>query len=215
MSDDYIKAGNPETPQEELRALLKDSQPRVRRRLAENPNTPGDVLVSLAADEDPDVRCAVAEHEAVTREIQERLVADNNVQVRYAVSGQYTLPIDLLQQLASEDDNPYVRDHARRTLEGIFLEQALKEVGFVARPGETDKLGDLLSSSGVISQTQADELARIARERGIPLGHALVESRCISRTVVVAALKAQNNLREGSISHEEAIWSIKHVLGKI
>lgn len=215
MYDNYIKAGNPETPVDELRTLLDDKDAHVRRRLAENPRTPEDMLLKLVRDEDPEVRCAVAEHEKAPRAVLEQLVNDENVQVRYAVAGQYTLPIDLLEWFSANDDNPYVRDHARRTLEGIFLEQALKEAGFVAIPGQKEKLGDLLTDSGVIGHEQVQELLRIAQERSIPLGHALVESRSVPRNVVVAALKAQLAVRDGSMSHEDAVWSVKHVWGKI
>jgi len=214
VSENYIRAGNPETPLEELRSLLHDSDSPVRRRLAENPRTPADILLCLASDQDLDVRCAVAEHLNTPRTVLEKLVRDENVQVRYAVAGQYTLPGDLLEELARDDENPYVRDHARRTLEGIYLEQALKDAGFVPRPGEKDKLGDLLTLAGILSAEQSDELVRIAGERKIPLGHILVESRCVARPVVVAALKAQDAVREGSMSHDEAIWSIKHIWGK-
>ncbi|MBX9686070.1 MAG: HEAT repeat domain-containing protein [Candidatus Obscuribacterales bacterium] len=213
--DNYIKAGNPDTPVEQLRALLDDQDAAVRRRLAENPRTPEDVLLKLADDADLDVRCAVAEHERAPRIVLENLVKDENVQVRYAVSGQYTLPVDLLETLAANDENPYVRDHARRTLEGIFLEDALKAAGFVPHPGEKDKLGDLLRETGVLKAEQVDELLRLAKEREIPLGHVLVESRSVSRNVVVAALKAQVAVRDGTMSHQEALWNIKHVWGKI
>lgn len=215
MYENYIRAGNPETPVDELRKLLEDQDSSVRRRLAENPRTPEDVLLKLAQDEHPDVRCAVAEHDAAPRTVLEKLANDENVQVRYAVAGQYTLPIDLLENLASHDDNPYVRDHARRSLEGIFLEQALNEAGFVPRPGEKVKLGDLLAAAGVLTEEQIQELLRIAREREMPLGHALVESRSVTRSVVVAALKAQYAVRDGHMTNDEAVFSIKHVWGKI
>src|SRR5262249_41773047 len=117
--------------------------------------------------------------------------------------------------LANDDDNPYVRDHARRSLEGLFLEKALKEVGFVQRPGEKERLGDLLIAAGVLTEEQVFELLRISQERSIPLGHALVESRTVTRSVVVAALKAQDAVREDKMSHDDAIFSIKHVWGKI
>lgn len=212
--DNYIKAGSPETPVDELRALVADRSASVRRRLAENPHTPEDVLLKLAEDEDPEVRCAAAEHEHASRMMLERLVNDDSVQVRYAVAGQYTLPSDLLELLSTSDENPYVRDHARLTLEGLFLERALKEAGFVSHPGEKEKLGELLKLAGVLTEEQLHQLLCIARERDIPLGHALVESRCVPRAVVVAALKAQEAVREGPLSHEEAINHIKRVHGK-
>lgn len=214
MQENYIKAGNPDTPADELRALIADNDPSVRRRLAENPHTPEDVLLKLATDENTEVRCAVADHDSAPREVLEKLVCDEDVQVRYAVAGQYSLPVDLLERLSTSDENPYVRDHARRTLEGIFLEQALKEAGFVPKAGAKEKLGDLLSDAGVLTEDQILELVRIAGERGVPLGHALVESRCVSRSVVVAALKAQLSVRDGAMTHQDAVFNVKHVWGK-
>ena len=215
VHDNYLKAGNPDTPIAELRSLLVDTDASVRRRLAENPRTPEDVLIKLASDSDADVRCALAEHEHAPRMVLDKLVNDENVQVRYAVAGQYTLPLDLLELLSASDENPYVRDHARRTLEGIFLEQGLRDAGFTPRPGQKEKLGDLLTAAGVLSEEQLLELLRIAKEREIPLGHALVESRSVARSVVVAALKAQDAVREGHLSHQEAIWSVKHIWGRL
>lgn len=215
VHENYIKAGNPETPVEVLRTLIEGADRQVRRRLAENPRTPEDLLQQLSNDEDPDVRCAVAENETTPRAILEHLSEDQSVQVRYALAGHYTLPKDLLERFASWDENPYVKDHARRTLEGKFLEEALREIGFVSKPGETDKLGDLLIDAAVLTKEHVEELVRISREREIPLGHAIVESRCVARSVVVAALKSQRQIRDGQCTHENAVWEIKHVWGKI
>ena len=215
VHENYIKAGNPETPVEVLRTLIDGADRSVRRRLAENPRTPEDLLLKLSDDDDPDVRCAVAENETTPRAILEHLSEDQSVQVRYALAGHYTLPKDLLERFSSWDENPYVKDHARRTLEGIFLEEALKEAGFTPRAGETDKLGDLLVDAGVLTKEHVDELLRISKERQMPLGHAIAESRCVARSVVVAALKAQRLVREGQTTHENAVYEIKHVWGKI
>lgn len=214
VHENYLKAGNPETPVETLRSLILDADASVRRRLAENPRTPEDLLMQLSRDENPDVRCAVAENETAPRVVLDELSKDECVQVRYALAGHYTLPIDLLENFAESDENPYVKDHARRTLEGIFLEQALREAGFVPRAGETDKLGELLKDSEVLTAEHVEELLRISKERQIPLGHAVVESRCVARSVVVAALKSQRAVRDGKLSHEDAIWEIKHTWGR-
>ena len=213
VHENYIKAGNPETPVDVLRSLIVGADAAVRRRLAENPKTPEDMLIELSKDSNTDVRGAVAENEKTPRAVLEQLSKDESVQVRYALAGHYTLPIDLLEVFAESDENPYVKDHARRTLEGIFLEEALREAGFTPRSGEIDKLGDLLVGAEVLQQEHVEELLRISKERQIPLGHAVVESRCVKRSVVVAALKAQRAVRDSEISHEDAIWQIKHTWG--
>lgn len=207
--ENYLKAGNPETPAAELRELAADQDHRVRRRLAENASTPLDIVELLACDANAEVRIAVAENAGLPRQILESLVDDDDVYVRFALAGQYSLPLDLLEKLANDDDNPYVRDHADRTLQGLFLEKALQEARFVAVSGETEKLGDLLVEAGVLTRANVDELLRLAREREIPLGRAIVQSRALSRRVVVAALKAQTLLREGKGNHEKALLEIQ------
>ena len=213
VHENYLKAGNPETPVAELRKLFSERDHKVRRRLAENPGTPDDLLSDLSADQNPEVRIAVAEHPQVRRTILEQLVADESVYVRFALAGQYSLPLDLLEYLANEDENPYVCDHASRTLEGLFLEKSLNEAGFVHVPGETEKLGELLVESGVLSADHVDELLKIAREREIPLGRAIVQTRALARSIVVAALKAQVKIRDGGFPREQAIAELKNLPG--
>lgn len=213
VHENYLKAGNPETPVTELRKLFAERDHKVRRRLAENPVTPPDLLQDLSSDENPEVRIAVAENPQTVRHVLERLVHDESVYVRFALSGQYSLPMDLLEWLAEEDENPYVRDHASRTLEGLFLERALNEAGFVHVQGEKEKLGEILVEAGVLTNDHVEELLRIAREREIPLGRALVQTRALPRSVVVVALKAQQKMRDGEYSREEAVFELRRVSG--
>jgi HEAT repeat protein len=163
VHENYLKAGNPETPVDELRGLLAEQNSSIRRRLAENPGTPNDVLLKLAEDEDSEVRIAVAENPHTPLNVQEKLIVDDDVQVRFAISGLYGFPPELLERLAEDDENPYVRDHASRTLEGIFLEQALISTGFVSKAGETDKLGEILVEAGILKPENVTELLRIAQ----------------------------------------------------
>lgn len=210
VHENYLKAGNPETPVTELRKLFAERDHKVRRRLAENPCTPQDMLRQLSTDDNPEVRIAVAENPQVLRDVLERLVRDESVYVRFALSGHYSLPMDLLEFLASEDENPYVQDHASRTLEGLFLEKALADAGFVhIDGGEHDKLGELLVEAGILTNEQIGELLRIAREREIPLGRALVQTRALPRAVVVAALKTQQQMRDSEISRDQAVSGLR------
>lgn len=212
VHENYLKAGNPETPVAELRKLFSDRDHKIRRRLAENPGTPEDLLRDLSSDDNPEVRIAVAENPQVLQEILEQLVKDESVYVRFALAGQYTLPLELLEYLANDDDNPYVRDHASRTLEGLFLEKSLTEANFVQVAGETEKLGELLVESGIINRDNVEELLRISREREIPLGRAIVQTRALPRHKVVAALKAQEKIREHQCTRQEAVDELRFLL---
>jgi hypothetical protein len=214
VPDNYLIAGNPDTPCEQLRLLLSDGDAGVRRRLAENPCLPLDLLLELARDPDAEVRCAVAEHPQTPRALLEQLARDENVEVRYAIAGQYSLPADLLEMLAESDENPYVRDHARRTLEGIFLELALKDTGFEPHPGDEEKLGALLTETGILEQAQLQDLLRLCKEQGRPLGRVLVESRCLPRSLILAALRMQAAVRRGQLEHQEALLQIRDALQK-
>ncbi len=213
VHENYLKAGNPETPVMELRKLFAERDHKVRRRLAENPCTPEDMLRDLSSDDNPEVRIAVAENPQVLRDVLEQLVRDESVYVRFALSGHYSLPLDLLEYLAEEDDNPYVQDHASRTLEGLFLEKALADAGFVHIEGDKEKLGELLVEAGILTTEQIEELLRIAREREIPLGRALVQTRALPRTIVVAALKAQQKMRNSDYSRGEAVNALRKLPG--
>lgn len=207
VSKNYLKAGNPETPVEQLRALILDECRRVRRRVAENPSTPVDLLTLLAGDEDAEVRIAVGANANCPEELKEQLARDPSVEVRYSLAGLYSMPLHVLEFLAA-DENPYISDLAKRTIEGVHLELTLKEIGFVPTPGDKDKLGELLVEAGIINVNEIDELLRLSHERGYPLGRTIVMLKKLPRSVVVTALKAQLKLRDQSLEHNLAIQQI-------
>ncbi len=111
----YIRAGNPNTPIEELRELAIDEVDNVRRRVGENQRTPVDVLLVLSIDDNPEVRIAVAENTTTPAHVIEKLILDDNVDVRYSLAENCTLPVEVISRLI-EDPNPYVSHRAQQTL---------------------------------------------------------------------------------------------------
>ncbi len=65
--DDYLIAGNPDTPVEVMRKLCMAANSNICERLAANPNTPTDIMEKLAVNEDPFVRASLAENVALPR----------------------------------------------------------------------------------------------------------------------------------------------------
>jgi hypothetical protein len=113
---DYINAGS--SSPVKLFILSKNSDVRVRRRVAENPHSPYFLLMLLLQDESPEVRLGLADNPGATPYILGRLVHDRSVDVRYGLAENPHFPLELLNQL-SHDDNPYVAYRAKSTLSQI------------------------------------------------------------------------------------------------
>ncbi|HEY9869376.1 MAG TPA: hypothetical protein V6D08_09440 [Candidatus Obscuribacterales bacterium] len=118
--DTYLKAGNPETPQEQLAVLANSEDRKVRLRVAENPSTPPEVLARLAGDGDAEIRQAVATNQSSPLWVVFRLAQDNDPTVRHGLAEDLNAPLPVLKLLAT-DENPYVSCRARRTIEALGL----------------------------------------------------------------------------------------------
>jgi hypothetical protein len=208
INPDYIKAGHPETTSEELRALSSDTDALVRRRVAENPNCPGDVLTALSDDSDSEVRIAVGSDGSTPKQVLQKLARDEDLDVCLGMADDLNLPKDVLQDLA-DHDNPYISDQARRALEGLALEEALKESGFIRQEGETAKLGEILVAAELLKVEELNEFLRVGEKDELPLGRVLVQSRTIPRSIIILALNLQTALRRKEIHLEVAIDQLK------
>jgi hypothetical protein len=208
IDQDYLRAGNSQTPCEELRKLFADTNVRVRRRVAENSNTPLDVLRTMSDDPDDEVRIAVASNPGCPSDVIEKIVNDESVFVRFELAEDPRLPEELLQRLA-EDDNAYVKDQAQRTLAGIALEKALTEIGFEPVCGESEKLGEMLVQSKKLRAEQMEQFLRMSRDGKIPLGRVLAQTRALPRPVIVQALNLQMQVRRHQLCAVDAIKQLR------
>ncbi len=208
MHKEYLQAGNPDTALPDLQLLAKHSNSRVRRRVAENPNADLTILESLSQDSDPEVRIAVARNQNRSSNVLENLSNDESVAVRFGLASAHDLPIKILEKLA-KDDHPYISSRAERTLEGLFLEEALKEISFVHQPQEEAKLGDVLVRAEILTKEQINQYLETAKANGLPLGRTLVQSRALPRGVIVMALQAQLQVRKKIKSLENAIDELR------
>lgn len=206
--ESYIRAGNPTTPVEELRELIREASARIKQRLAGNPSTPSDLLERLATDDDPEVRVAVGRNQNTPIEMRERLAADESPQVRFGMAGDNEIPLPILHQLAV-DDNAYVQDRAKRTLEGLALEDALKAASFVHYDGEEGRLGEILEKTGLLTATQVEDILQISKQNGLPLGRTIAQLRVLSRPIIVMALEAQVKIRKRESSLDDAVVELR------
>jgi hypothetical protein len=101
---------------------------------------------------------------------------------------------------------------AKSASEKSSLDEALKALGVLSRPqGGTNKLGELLVDSGIVTEQQLLDCLITTRETGMPLGRVLLFKRLITDEILVASLRAQRYVREGSIKRADAIEVLKKV----
>jgi hypothetical protein len=119
----YIAAGSPFTPEIVLMSLADDSEPSIRRRIAENPKSPLDILNKLLCDDSTEVRTALIDNPALPSHMLELLLRDPNPDVRYALAECPTIPERILLGLL-RDENPYVASRATRTYNNLHPQEA-------------------------------------------------------------------------------------------
>jgi hypothetical protein len=94
--------------------------------------------------------------------------------------------------------------------ENFSLEQALKIVGWAPDSFiHENRLGQLLVSSGAITQQQLEEALRIFFATGLPLARVLVLKGSISNLVAYAALTSQQLLRDDKLTREQALHAVR------
>ena len=80
-------AGNPSTPEHDLRLLAGDMTSRdVRRAVAANPSTPAEALRRLVSDPDSNVRYVIARRRVVQADILRLLATDTDAAIRRTVT---------------------------------------------------------------------------------------------------------------------------------
>ncbi len=105
---------------------------------------------------------------------------------------------------------------AKRALQAVAegehptLEEALNKVGY-EKPDDAsaNKLGELLIECGLISPAQLTTALKQSEETGLPFGRSLVLSGMISEAGLTATLNAQSLLRNGRVTREQAIKSLR------
>jgi hypothetical protein len=119
-----LLASNPLTPAQVLDHMSRYlNRTQVLERVAANSNSTVSTLKKLAQHESPHVRSAVAEGHNLDEETVWLLARDEHVDVRYTVAGSYSAPIEVLEEL-STDENPYVAQRAQLTRKRMLAANA-------------------------------------------------------------------------------------------
>ncbi len=71
------------------------------------------------------------------------------------------------------------------------------------------KLGELLIDAGIITSGDLTEAIQVSRRLGVPIGQALLVSRCVTDSVLEAALEAQPLVKDGTISRSAAVDALR------
>lgn len=107
-------------------------------------------------------------------------------------------------------DKTIDRFAATRALEtacktGITFNEALRSIGAISAPMRTNRLGELLVESGLITQEQCQFAIDRSSATGLPVGRILVSANLLSEDALVNTLEIQLRIRDGLITREEAI----------
>lgn len=98
--------------------------------------------------------------------------------------------------------------------EGLTLSAALQKFDVTHKQQSDEKmqrskLASLLLDAGLVSEEDIEEAVKIGYETGTPVGRMLVVSGRINHSILARALEIQVMLREGKMSHSEAIQLLK------
>lgn len=93
--------------------------------------------------------------------------------------------------------------------EKLSLSEALQKLGVSNRTGteelQKSKLATLLIDAGLVNKEQVDEAMKVGYETGAPVGRMLTLAGAVEHSVLARALEVQVLLREGKMSHGEAV----------
>ncbi len=100
----------------------------------------------------------------------------------------------------------------------IPLDTAFERLGWtppeVIGEHNAGELGELLVASGLLERTILEQAIWQSKENNLPLGRCLVLNRALTSTLLQSALTAQVLIRDGKITLDQAILSLKNVSKK-
>lgn len=93
---------------------------------------------------------------------------------------------------------------------GSSLQEALADLRWAPKKDvSSNKLGELLMDSNMVTQSQLESALQTSFDTGMPLGGTLVLQGVLSAQLLPAVLTAQEQIREGRISRNDAVENLK------
>ncbi len=166
----------------------------------------GDLLMGAGIVSDEFIKSALSTFEERGMPLGKILTASG-----YLTEGQLKLALDI-QSLVNDRRLPMeigVQVLGLAHKEGLTLAEAFEKAK-VVQPEDllSNKLGQLLTGAGVISQQVLDEALSISQGSGLPLGHIFCYRGLLSQQLLETALLGQQLVRRGSLSRESCIGAI-------
>lgn len=91
----------------------------------------------------------------------------------------------------------------------VSLEEALGCLGVQRSKPRSNRLGELLTLSGLVETFEVEEAVARARALGLPFGRCMVLAGVVSPSLLEAAINAQRFVRQKKMSREEAVAALK------
>ncbi len=166
----------------------------------------GDILMGAGIVSDEFIKSALGSFEERGMPLGKILTGSG-----YLTEGQLKLALDI-QSLVNDRRLPMDIGVAVLGLahnEGLTLPEAFEKAK-VVQPEDllSNKLGQLLTGAGVISQQILDEALSVSQSSGLPLGHIFCYRGVLSQQLLETALLGQQLVRRGSLSRESCISAI-------
>lgn len=199
-----IEANQPGTSAWRLSELANSDDFEVRRRVASHVSTPLSVLLALFKDSDGAVRGRVAMNMRTPFEISAALARDEDPDVSLSLFEVFCLHDEILRTLTL-DENPFVREQARRAHEAIELERLLAHHQFFESHEVDYFMGEIVVAAGLVREPQMMRVLESAARWELKTGQALVRSGRLSGETAALVLNLQKQLRGGLIDMERAI----------
>lgn len=199
-----IEANQPGTSARRLSELANSDDFEVRRRVASHVSTPLSVLLALFKDSDGAVRGRVAMNMRTPFEISAVLARDEDPDVSLSLFEVFCLHDEILRTLAL-DENPFVREQARRAQEAIELERLLAHYQFFESHEVDYFMGEIVVAAALVREPQMMRVLESAARWELKTGQALVRSGRLSGETAALVLNLQKQLRGGLIDMERAI----------
>lgn len=129
----------------------------------------------------------------------------------YLTEDQLRIALDI-QALINNRQLPFnmgVRVLATAYSDGLELSEAFTKAS-VVQPEDllSNKLGQILTQAGLVSQEDLDEALTVNQRTGLPLGHIFCYRTLLSQQLLDAALLGQQLVRRGSLSRESCIKAL-------
>jgi len=167
----------------------------------------GDLLMEAGIITSDYIANAIAKYEEEGLPLGKVLIMSgylNELELRHALNLQYMIN----DRLLNAKDAVRVLKACHKS--GLSLEDAFASAG-VLKPEEqeTNKLGQLLIDSQLLSQEQLDDCLDSSQKTGLPLGHILCQRGLLSQAMINRTLLTQQLIRRGQVLRKQGIASLE------